>query len=541
MVFPPHLCSALSPFRCHLSALAGFLVLGIAWMPPLPALGQSSAVGKVLLKEDFRSGDDTTQTRFLRPSFNIEDTWELRDGMVTSLWDPTRKKGHGHPIAPRCWGARDIRVSYRARLESGGSLNVIVDGDWPNKTGLPLWHLGDVNAALGIDPTKPNVSVWERRFTRDPETPGVRDKEFKPGGLSTNMEVIAPYYLPGARAERAHFELKPGEWHQFVFEIVGADWTYWVDGKKVLKMSQEYSDCPKAQVCFLGFGPLSLTDIVVEELPRPPSIDLVMVAGDSEALGAAVSLPPDKPDPRDRTVPFWWRLGEKPPGTAESSSANRWVELQLQPWDPSSSQKTAHAGEIPVAPKRYGPEFGLVRELQAREPAQRFAVLKVVFPNTGLRNGWNPAESSREGGACYRALFSEIRSAIRVGREQGMAFRLRALVFLQGANAATEATEGELAEALEGFIKSIRGDLSAPQMQVILATPTLSGPGSSAASRALLNAQRQVTARLRSCSLLDAPPSSPSFAGAGSEVQAIFLRGKALATMLLDAKVAPPK
>ncbi|MEY5027511.1 MAG: Arylsulfatase precursor, partial [Verrucomicrobiota bacterium] len=445
---------------------AGIIALVCAFSAPNETRGQSPAVGKLLLKEDFRSGDDTTRTRFLRPSFNIADTWELQDGMVTSIYDPSKKKGHGHPIAPRCWGARDIRVSYRAKLEAGGSLSVVVDGDFPNKTGLPLWHLGDVNAALSSAPTKPNVSIWERRFTRDPETPGVRDKVFKPGGLSTNLEVIAPYYTPGARAARSYFELKPGEWHQFVFEIVGADWTYWVDGKEVAKLSQEYSDCPKEQVCFLGFGPLSLTDIVVEELPRPAPLDLIIVAGDSEALGASVNLPPDKPEPKDRTVPFWWRLGEKPPGTAESSSGNRWVELQLQPWDPKPSDKTADPTRIGSVPKHYGPEFGLVRELQAREPAQRFALLKVVFPKTGLRNGWDPAESNREGGACYRTLFSEIRSAIRAGREQGMAFRLRALVFLPGADAAADPAKGDLAEVLERFIKSIRGDLSAQKMQV---------------------------------------------------------------------------
>jgi hypothetical protein len=461
--------------------------------------------------------------------------------MVTSLWDPTKKKGHGHPIAPRCWGARDIRVSYRARLEAGGSLNVIVDGDWPNKTGLPLWHLGDVNAALApSDPTKPDVSIWERRFARDPETPGVREKVFKPGGLSTDMAVLAPFYSPGNRAERARVGIQPGEWHQFVFEIVGADWTYWVDGKEVVKMSQEYSDCPKAQVCFLGFGPLSLTDIVVEELSRPPSVDLVIVAGDSEALGPSVSLPAGKPEAKDGTVPFWWRVGEKPPGTAESPSGNVWAELQLQPLRPGSLQNTVNAGGTPAASKHYGPEFGLVRELQAREPAQRFALLKVAFPNTGLKNGWNPAESSRDGGACYRALFSEIRAAMRAGRQQGMSFRLRALVFLQGANATAEATQGEWVEALEGFIKSIRGDLSAPQMQVVLANPILSGPGSSGASRAFLDAQRQVAASLRYCCLLD-EAAGPGAASGQADVQATFTRGKALANTLLSAKTVPPK
>ena len=454
------------------------LFLGLLSLLPglaaTPTLGQSSVTGRVLVEERFESGDDTSRTRFSNASFNMADTWELRDGAIASIYDRTKfpGKAHGKSVDPR-FRARDVRVSYRVRFDSdASSISMIVNAGFPEKTGLPLWHLGDANARIVAKAGDADVSLYERCFARDVNDPRVKDKTQKPSGL---LAAVNAYGVSGV-GTRAVAGLKTGQWHRFVVEVVGPEWTYWVDGRQVLAMTQEYADCDKESINFIAFGPLLLDDIVIEELPRPEPIDLVIVAGQSNAVGYDAKPGQLPKDPRDAEVRFWWRCGDPPPDDHDSTCGGRWSPLGPQP---RGTPKTPQDGK--KEPRQYGnfaqpeggfgPEIGFARELLDVEPGRKLAIVKVAFSGTGLRSDWNPHDSG-DGGSCYRTLFSEVRAAIRAGREQGLAFRPRALLWVQGESDANPKDADTYAANLEALVRAIRGDLAAKEMAVLLALNT---------------------------------------------------------------------
>lgn len=483
--------------------IATSVVAGIALCGK--AAGQSAAVGTVVLKEDFSTGPDRANPRAFGggETWNIPDTWEWRDGAVASIYDRTKfpGKGHGKSVDPH-FRARDVRISYRVRFDSdASSISMIVNTGFPDKTGLPLWHLGDANAQIAADASKPDVGLYERCFTRDINDPRVRDKTQKPGGLLKNM--IA-YGVPG-RGVREHVGLEVGKWNQFVVEVVGPQWTYWVNGKQVLSMTQEYADCDKETVNFIAFGPLLLDDIVIEELPRPEPIDLVIVAGQSNAVGYDAKPRQLPADPRDKDVLFWWRCGDPPADDHDSTCGGKWTHLQPQPLGTPKLPKAGRQyGNFAQADGGFGPEIGFARELLAKEPGKKFAIVKAAFSGTGLRTDWNPHDSG-EGGSCYRALFDEVRAALRTGREQGLVFQPRALLWVQGESDATPQDAKAYAANLEALIKALRGDLAAKDMTVLLAVNTKfkANPDPNPLVLQVVEAQKQVAETLPRCDYVD--------------------------------------
>jgi hypothetical protein len=469
------------------------------------ARGQSPAVGTVLLREDFSTGPERANPRAFGggKTWNIPDTWEWRDGAAASIYDRTKHpgKGHGKSIDPHFRG-RDIRVSYRVRFDSdASSISMIVNTGFPDKTGLPLWHLGDANAQISVDATKADVSLYERCFTRDINDPRVKDKTQKPGGLLKNM--IA-YGLPG-KSVKDRIGLKVGEWTQFVVEVVGPQWTYWVNGTQVLTMTQEYADCDKETVNFIAFGPLLLDDIVIEELPRPEPIDLVILAGQSNAVGYDAKPSQLPADARDKDVLFWWRCGDPPADEHDSTSGGKWTQLQPQPLgNPKLPKEGRQYGNFAQADGGFGPEIGFARELLAKEPGRKLAIVKAAFSGTGLRTDWNPHDSG-DGGSCYRALFEEVRAALAAGRKQGLVFRPRALLWVQGESDATPQDAENYAANLEALLKALRGDLAAKDMTVLVAVNTKfkANPGPNPFVTKVIEAQKQVSETLPRCDYVD--------------------------------------
>jgi len=229
------------------------------------ALAQSAAKGTVLVKSDF-SKEIADKAVFGISSWNIPETWELRDGALASIYDPKQHPGkaHGTSINPR-FKARDVRVSYRVKFEDESArLSMLINTPFPAKTGIPVWHIGDVNARLPRNETDAVVSIAERDFTYDENDPRIagKPKSFGPA------DIFKPYlaYAANGISCRAPAALVKGQWHQFVVENIGTQWTLWIDGKQILTQVMKHSDAEKETVNFIAFAPLLLDDIVIEEL-----------------------------------------------------------------------------------------------------------------------------------------------------------------------------------------------------------------------------------------------------------------------------------
>lgn len=234
---------------------------------------QSSAQGTVLIKEDFSGGEKRAAPQLWGGglTWNIPDTWEIRDGAVACIYDGKAHPGkaHGKSIDPK-FRAHNVRVSYRIKFEGEGAMmDMIINAPLkPGQPGSVLWHIGDVVTKVTKPGARDDVSIGERDFTRDVQHPGLVGKKLDPAILEKPDGTFGSAYgIPGA-STYAKLGLVTGKWYQFVVENIGTKWTLWVDGKEAISLDLKRSDCDKESVNFIGFGPFLLDDIIVEELPR---------------------------------------------------------------------------------------------------------------------------------------------------------------------------------------------------------------------------------------------------------------------------------
>lgn len=231
----------------------------------IPVLAQSTMTGNAIVTADFSSAEVDRRT-FTFESWNIPGTWELRDGALACIYDATQNPGRLHGKSIDCrFEARDIRVSYRARFSSKqASLAVLINAAFPDKTGIPVWHIGSANTRLAPHENNVDVSMHEHDFTYDPDDPRIPNRQAKQSGF---MKQLGAFGIPGASG-RSKAALQNDTWHCFVVESVGTHWTMWVDGREIMKVKMKHSDCDKESINFVGFGPLLIDDILVEELTR---------------------------------------------------------------------------------------------------------------------------------------------------------------------------------------------------------------------------------------------------------------------------------
>ncbi|MEP6670389.1 MAG: sialate O-acetylesterase [Chthoniobacter sp.] len=279
--------------------------------------------------------------------------------------------------------------------------------------------------------------------------------------------------------------------------------------------------------------------------------NLILVAGQSNAVGFdayAAELPADS---SDKDVLFWWRCGDPPPDEHDSTSARHWTHLQPQPVGNPILRDTKDGGEAgPKLARQYGnfrkpeggfgPEMGLARELH-REENQPLAIVKVAFSGTGMRTDWNPQDAG-DGGACYRALVEETKAAILAAREQGIEFRLRALVWVQGESDANAQDAPEYERALSTLLAALRRDLEAPQLPALLGVNTHFGNDKNPFIPKVIEAQRAIATQDRRCAYVDTAPAETllptrtHFTAAGTlDVGQRFAR----ALLALEAAAAP--
>lgn len=243
---------------------------------------------------------------------------------------------------------------------------------------------------------------------------------------------------------------------------------------------------------------LLFLSLIIPSLLFAETRDLILVAGQSNSVGFdayATELPADA---ADREVMFWWRVGDPPPDQYDVTSGGKWTTLQPQP--KGAPMKTSTPEERKKSPRQYGnfarpeggfgPEIGLARELKVKE-GKPLAILKAAFSGTAVAQDWNPDDPGL-GGACYRALVEETKSAIAAARAQGTELKLRALVWVQGESDATPQFAPEYEKNLGHMLARLRSDLAAPELKALIGVNTRFGNGKNPRMPAVIAAQKAV-------------------------------------------------
>jgi hypothetical protein len=257
--------------------------------------------------------------------------------------------------------------------------------------------------------------------------------------------------------------------------------------------------------------------------------DVLILAGQSNAVGYD-ALPSDLPaDANDADVLFWWRCGDPPPDNADSSSGKKWSFLQVQPrgnlsladLGPDGKKMPRQYGNFKSTEGGYGPEMGMARELLQLEKKKSLAVIKVAFSGTGVRTDWNP-EDAGSGGACYRALLEETRMAVDAAKTQGIELRLRAFAWVQGESDANPRDALEYETNLGKMLETLRRDLKAPEMSLLLSVNPHFGNDKNPLMKNIVDAQRALGRKMSRCVYVDnesaetLKPQQTHFTGAGT-------------------------
>lgn len=258
--------------------------------------------------------------------------------------------------------------------------------------------------------------------------------------------------------------------------------------------------------------------------------DLILVAGQSNAVGYDAYASELSADPVDKTVLFWWRCGDPPPDEHDSTGARQWTTLQSQPVG-NPIPKVTESGDAANGMKRqygnfgkpgggFGPEMGLARTL-LKKGGGPLVIIKVAFSGTSMAADWNPDDPG-DGGACYRALVSETKAAIGEAAKKGISLRLRALVWVQGESDADPQAAPRYEKALGDMLARLRKDLDAPDFIALLGVNTRFGNGKNPHVPAVVAAQQALAKKDPRCRYVDTagaetlPPSHTHFTAAGT-------------------------
>ena len=274
--------------------------------------------------------------------------------------------------------------------------------------------------------------------------------------------------------------------------------------------------------------------------------DLILVAGQSNAVGFDAYAEELPADPRDADTMFWWRVGDPPPDEFDGTSARQWTTLQFQPRTPAmpaiDGKKVARQyGNFNLKTKGgFGPEIGMIRTLTTKE-SRPVAVIKTAFSGTSVAGDWNVGLPGKAD-ACYRAMIDEAKAALAAAQAKGVTLRPRAFVWVQGESDANAKDSSVYAANLTKMLQSLRADLSAPDLILLLGVNTRFGNGKNAFMPKVVEAQKEVAATLPRARYVDTagaetlPPSHTHFTAVGTlEV------GRRYAEALLAAETALAK
>lgn len=224
--------------------------------------------------------------------------------------------------------------------------------------------------------------------------------------------------------------------------------------------------------------------------------ELIIVAGQSNAVGFDAK-PSELPENAiDETVPFWFRAGDPPPDRHDTTSGGTWTTLGPMPrGDPMPKDRGVprQYGNFAQVEGGFGPEMGFVRTLLDRQPNRKLSVVKAAFSGTALGRDWDP-NNPGEPGACYRALISEVDKARRAAGSEGIYLKPTALLWVQGESDARPGEVDLYAERMAELVRALRGAFGAPDLAVLLAVNTRFGQGRNPHLPGIVKAQQEVAA-----------------------------------------------
>jgi hypothetical protein len=266
--------------------------------------------------------------------------------------------------------------------------------------------------------------------------------------------------------------------------------------------------------------------LLLQGLAYAETRDLILVAGQSNAVGFDAYAEELPADPKDAATMFWWRVGDPPPDEFDGTSARQWSTLQFQPRTPAMEGDAAKKvgrqyGNFNKKSKGgFGPEIGMVRTLATKE-SRPLAVIKTAFSGTSVAADWNVGLPGKAD-ACYRAMIDEAKAAIASARTKDITLRPRAFVWVQGESDANAKDAPAYVANLSAMLKSLRTELGAPDLILLLGVNTRFGNGKNAFMPKVVDAQKEVASTLSRTRYVDTagaetlPPSHTHFTAVGT-------------------------
>jgi hypothetical protein len=196
--------------------------------------------------------------------------------------------------------------------------------------------------------------------------------------------------------------------------------------------------------------------------PVDPTLEVYLVAGQSNAVGWDSDGAWLSPDPADAQIPFFYRIGNGlVNGVPSGSSTSAGTSITLRP-----QVAAFRAGTGPLT--NFGIEMGIGRALFAAG-RRNIAIVKVAFGGTTLANDWNPQNTN----GLVPVLQDSLSLATQQWNQAGSRTRLAGVFWMQGETDARDPTQAAAyRDNLRGFISVLRAWSGNPQLPMVMGKVT---------------------------------------------------------------------
>jgi hypothetical protein len=239
------------------------------------------------------------------------------------------------------------------------------------------------------------------------------------------------------------------------------------------------------------------------------SIDLLIVAGQSNAVGFDTDPAKLDTDDLDASIRFRFRIGDPPPDQHDSiSPLNKWSVLSAQPLgQPGPKSESRQYGNFSNPLGGFGPEVSFARRIKRRDLQvggikRELAVVKVAFSGTSVADDWDPMGEGKRG-ACYRALVEELRSVQSLIAAEGKTINFRGLAWVQGESDANEKDAPKYAERLKAMFETLRRDINTARLPILVSVNVHFHEGKNKFMPDIIAAQKRVGHELHDCRYVD--------------------------------------